>query len=705
MKRIILFSGLLLSAIFVKAQNGLENITVEKFYVSDANDSTGAADNGSGNLPAGSVTYRIYADMLPGYNFQALYGVPGHTLLIQTSTSFFNDENFGGTAATNSTTNTRKYAVLLDSYFSVGGTANGRCGVLKTEDTDGSPGNAQGMLQNTDVTFTPINIGTTTNLSAFDGMIPGTPVSATFVGINNTGNGDLGVVDALSQVGGLFTTDNGSIAALGGTTGVTAANRILIGQFTTTGCLHFELNIQIGTPGGGVENYVASNPVSGEITIPSLTGSFGPCAAPVPVADFTANNLQFCATGSTTFSDASTNNPTSWLWTFPGGTPATSTAQNPTVTYMVKGIYDVTLTATNASGDGTTTKTGYIVVDSLPVSQITPPVNQSICLGNTLTLNASSNIAPITYQWQKNNVNIPGATASSYVASQQAAYRVRITNTSNTCSKLSVPVTVFTQHPQAPISAAGNTTFCSNGSVQLQSSGAGTSTFQWLRNNITIIGATAANYSATSYGGYRVRITDNLGCSNTSASVYVTVYQNPNVTVSANGPLTFCAGQSVTLSVQSQANTAYQWNDHGAPINGATQNQYIATAGGKYTVTATNAQTCSNSSSPKNVIVNCRMASGDFTASSDMIKDDFNVYPNPADNYAQVYFNIADDKSIDISIYDMVGKKIFTADNAVYTKGSYELSLSTINLTSGIYFVRLSTNEDQQNFKLIVNHK
>jgi subtilisin-like proprotein convertase family protein len=54
----------------------------------------------------------------------------------------------------------------------------------------------------------------------------------------------------------------------------------------------------------------------------------------------------------------------SWLWTFEGGTPATSTAQNPTVTYTADGSYDVTLVATNTFGVDTITKPDYISVVS-----------------------------------------------------------------------------------------------------------------------------------------------------------------------------------------------------------------------------------------------------------------------------------------------------------------------------------------------------
>ncbi|MEL6275710.1 MAG: PKD domain-containing protein, partial [Bacteroidota bacterium] len=50
-------------------------------------------------------------------------------------------------------------------------------------------------------------------------------------------------------------------------------------------------------------------------------------------ADFTANQFVLEEGGSIGLTDLSTGDPTSWTWTFEGGEPASSTEQNPTVTY------------------------------------------------------------------------------------------------------------------------------------------------------------------------------------------------------------------------------------------------------------------------------------------------------------------------------------------------------------------------------------
>jgi len=87
---------------------------------------------------------------------------------------------------------------------------------------------------------------------------------------------------------------------------------------------------------------------------------------PAPVAAFSANSTSIAVGGNVAFTDQSTNTPTSWSWTFEGGTPATGTAQNPTVTYNTEGTFDVSLTATNATGSDVETKTGYIHVSAVP---------------------------------------------------------------------------------------------------------------------------------------------------------------------------------------------------------------------------------------------------------------------------------------------------------------------------------------------------
>lgn len=265
MKRIILsilFTGIM--GHFVPAQNGLEGIIVEKYYKSTAADTVANADGG--RLPAGSVTYRIFADLLPGYRFQAAYGVPGHELRIQTTTLFFNNEDRGDVTPSYTKAQAKSNTVMLDSWLSVGAACVGNFGVLKVNDTDSS---ATVVNSYSPQILQGIDFSCGIPMKDQDGLVAGTPGSMTVVGLNS----EIAVFGSQNDGtnGPVFSSTNGSWACLGGSVGADSMmNHVLIAQITTDGQLSFKLNIQIGTPTGGVENYVAENPVGNEIQIPSL---------------------------------------------------------------------------------------------------------------------------------------------------------------------------------------------------------------------------------------------------------------------------------------------------------------------------------------------------------------------------------------------------------------------------------------------------
>lgn len=82
----------------------------------------------------------------------------------------------------------------------------------------------------------------------------------------------------------------------------------------------------------------------------------------VPKPSYTVSTASVCEGGTVSFTNTSEHYPTSYSWSFAGGTPATSTAANPTVTYNTPGTYDVVLTATNQWGSKTVTMTSQITV-------------------------------------------------------------------------------------------------------------------------------------------------------------------------------------------------------------------------------------------------------------------------------------------------------------------------------------------------------
>ncbi len=106
---------------------------------------------------------------------------------------------------------------------------------------------------------------------------------------------------------------------------------------------------------------------------------------------------------------------TTYQWSFPGATPDTSTATNPTnICYANSGSYDVQLVATNANGSDTLLLSNYITVYPSPAPQ---GISQS---GDTLFANGGAT----TYQWYFNSAIVNGATNYFYVAPSSGDYNV-----------------------------------------------------------------------------------------------------------------------------------------------------------------------------------------------------------------------------------------------------------------------------------------
>ena len=223
----------------------LENVIVEKYYIADSSD---YADSTFGKLAPGSITYRIYIDMKPGYTLQLVYGDKVHELNIKTSTYFFNNTYLESITGYNiNSKDLNKNTVALDSWITMGAASKIHTGILLSEDKDGS-------------------LLTRPAFAKSDGLTNG--VFPTLKSFNLDLNFFKDKKDAKS-----FSTNNGGWAALGGggVKGPTESNRVLIAQLTTNGSLSFQLNIQIGTPSHSWVKFVSQNPGEGEIACKTLT--------------------------------------------------------------------------------------------------------------------------------------------------------------------------------------------------------------------------------------------------------------------------------------------------------------------------------------------------------------------------------------------------------------------------------------------------
>jgi hypothetical protein len=227
-------------------KSALEGIIVEKYYTSDILDSLDA------QLPKGSVTYRIYADLKPNYSLQLIYGDTRHPLCIKTSTKFYNNPKCGAVIGYNVhylALNQDNFA--LDSWITINSASSQYAGVLLSEDTDGS------VLKRR--TF-----------EKADGFAVGNlPMIKPF-------NLDVNFFDN-DTTASVFTVNDGGWAAISGvksgSVGPTADNKILIAQLTTDGVISFDLNMQLGTPEGNFLKFVYKDaePLEGEVLFAPLS--------------------------------------------------------------------------------------------------------------------------------------------------------------------------------------------------------------------------------------------------------------------------------------------------------------------------------------------------------------------------------------------------------------------------------------------------
>lgn len=337
-----------------------------------------------------------------------------------------------------------------------------------------------------------------------------------------------------------------------------------------------------------------------------------PCNPPA-VDQQPASSTNVCEGNSFTASvQASGDMPMQYQWRkdgnpIPGATSAIFTIDS--VTLNDAGDYSCAL---NNSCYNETSASARLVVDS-PPTVTTDPTGVISCPNDEVTFTAdASGTAPISFQWMKDNIDIPGAvdrtlTLPGAVASDAGSYSCRV---SNGCGEAVTAVgglivledTHFTMHPVSRTTCEGNT-------VVLGSEVVGTDpiSVQWFHNGQAVDGANnttleipAATPDAS--GEYAIVATNECG-STTSRMATVIIDTVPEITSDLQDQIS-CPGDSAQLQVAvSAAGTAainYQWYKDGVlldAVHGDTLTLPGVTAAdaGEYSVTVANS--CGQTSS------------------------------------------------------------------------------------------------------------
>ena len=378
-----------------------------------------------------------------------------------------------------------------------------------------------------------------------------------------------------------------------------------------------------------------------------------------PTAAFTASATTVCVGQAVALSDNSSNGPTSWTWTMTGGTPASSTLQNPSVTYNTVGTHTVTLISHNSAGaSSAVSKT--ITVNANPS---VPTISLS---GSTFTSSSSTG-----NQWYFNGVLINGATSQTYTAMSSGAYTVLVTNSSG-CSSTSAATNITVSNPPVASFTSVSKT-CVTQAITLTDNSTNTPTsWNWTMVNGTPASSTSQNPSVTynTAGTYTVTlVSSNSFGASSSVSQTVTVNPAPPTpTITQNGVV-------LTSSLAS----GDQWYLNGIVIAGDTLPADTANQSGIYKVIATNQFGCSASSIPVNIT----------TTDINSIKknDGFIIFPNPSNGIVTINF-VGKSEHINVEVMNDLGQLVY-AETVNDCQNNCNKTIDMTAFMRGIYLFRI----------------
>jgi gliding motility-associated-like protein len=336
--------------------------------------------------------------------------------------------------------------------------------------------------------------------------------------------------------------------------------------------------------------------------------------------------------GATTINPSATINscspPSSTLsyaWSFPGGTPATSSLENPgTISYPSQGNYTISLIVTNECGPSTTATRSFTISDAPTITNTS--LSQTICSGSSTALvNLTSSPATATISWTATAT----AGISGFATSGTNTIPIQTISTTNSSAGTvtytfkptlgscigAVTTYTITVNPAPTITAHPSpSTICQGGTPNVLSvsisNTTGTIGYQWYSNTVNntttgtvITGETNSSYTppSTVVGTiyyYCIITLSSGGCSaiksNTAA---VTILANTTITLQPLVTQNLCVGVTIPTPISinntgGSGNSSYQWffnttnaNTGGSAIAGATNSTYtmpVFTTPGNY---------------------------------------------------------------------------------------------------------------------------
>jgi PKD repeat protein len=321
-----------------------------------------------------------------------------------------------------------------------------------------------------------------------------------------------------------------------------------------------------------------------------------------PTANFTATPTSGCGPLTVQFNNTSSSNAASYQWSFPGGTPNTSTVANPVVVYNAAGTYSVTLIAINTAGQDTTTKVNYVTVNTVPTAGFTSSANG-------LTVNfTNTSTGATSYAWDFGDGNNSAQANPSHTYQTDGTFTVTMSATNACGTVVSTQTVTVTTAPTAGFTVSSSSG-CAPLTVQFSNtSSANATSFDWQFPGGNPSSSSQQNPPSVTYdlpGTHTVTLTVSNGAGSSTSTQTITV--NPGPTANFSSTVSVL---TATFTNNSTNGIAYTWDfGDGGSSNDANPTHTYA-ADGTYTVVLTTSNDCGTSTFTQNVVITTESSAG-----------------------------------------------------------------------------------------------